>query len=161
MTFSPFYMGNHTKPWDIDEEGMRPSSYTMAENWGGQINFMIPLDKRGLERCRSIAARQEEKMRLDYELVRVLKCAELQQKGFMLKPLTRVAGMCSDVIPITAWEKAKKEVLKCTTPPKPWYKPWIKQKEPKCIMSTLSNQYKKEAEAKAKAAKKSTKKSTK
>ena len=34
MTFSPFYMGNHTKPWDIDEEGMRPSSYTMAENWG-------------------------------------------------------------------------------------------------------------------------------
>ena len=31
MTFSPFYMGNHTKPWDIDEDGMRPSSYTMAE----------------------------------------------------------------------------------------------------------------------------------
>ena len=28
MTFSPFYMGNHTKPWDIDEDGMRPVSYT-------------------------------------------------------------------------------------------------------------------------------------
>ena len=73
MTFSPFYMGNHTKPWDIDEDGMRPSSYTMAENWGGQVNFMIPLDREGLRRCRSIAARQEEKMRLDYELVRALK----------------------------------------------------------------------------------------
>jgi hypothetical protein len=111
MTFSPFYMGNHTKPWDIDEGKMSPSSYTMAENWGGQINFMIPLDRRGLNRCLSIAARQEEKMRLDYELVRTLKCAELQQKGFMLKPGSRVASMCSDVIPISAY-------LKETQPPK-------------------------------------------
>ena len=131
MTFSPFYMGNHTKPWDIDEDGMRPSSYTMAENWGGQINFMIPLDRKGLNRCRSIAARQEEKMRLDYELVRVLKCAELQQKGFMLVPNSRTYNMCSDVIAIAAWNKAEKEVLKCISPPKPWYKPW-KDTTPKC-----------------------------
>tara|TARA_Y100001963_G_C6569854_1_gene348313 strand:- start:250 stop:618 length:369 start_codon:yes stop_codon:yes gene_type:complete len=122
MTFSPFYMGNHTKPWDIDEDGMRPSNYTIAENWGGQINFMVPLDRRGLRRCLSIAERQEEKMRLDYELVRALKCAELQQKGFMLKPGSRVANMCSDVIPITAY-------LKSIKPPKeekskPWYKPF-------------------------------------
>ena len=122
MTFSPFYMGNHTKPSDIDEDGMRPSSYTMAENWGGQLNFMVPLDRRGLRRCLSIAERQEEKMRLDYELVRALKCAELQQKGFMLKPGSRVANMCNDVIPITAY-------LKSIKPPKeekskPWYKPF-------------------------------------
>ena len=139
MTFSPFYMGNHTKPWDIDEDGMRPSSYTMAENWGGQINFMIPLDREGLNRCRSMAARQEEKMRLDYELVRVLKCAELQQKGFMLLPNTRVSGMCSDVIPIKTWETAKKKVLECNTPPKPWFKPWSKPKET-CNMSSLTLQ---------------------
>ena len=44
MTFSPFYMGNHTKPLD---EHMQPSSYTLAENWGFQINFMVPLDKSG------------------------------------------------------------------------------------------------------------------
>ena len=131
MTFSPFYMGNHTKPWDIDEDGMRPSSYTMAENWGGQINFMIPLDREGLNRCRSIAARQEEKMKLDYELVRVLKCAELQQKGFMLIPHSRTYEMCSDVIAIASWKKAEKEVLQCKTPPKPWYQPW-KQTKPKC-----------------------------
>ena len=111
MTFSPFYMGNHTKPWDIDEGQMSPSSYTMAENWGGQINFMVPLDRRGLNRCLSIAARQEEKMRLDYELVRAIKCAELQQKGFMLKPGSRVESMCSDVIAISAY-------LKSTQPPK-------------------------------------------
>ena len=137
MTFSPFYMGNHTKPWDIDEDGMRPSSYTIAENWGGQINFMVPLDREGLNRCRSIAARQEEKMRLDYELVRVLKCAELQQKGFMLMPNTRVSQMCSDVIPIKTWKKAVDKVIKCKTPPPPWYKPWSKPKET-CNMSSLT-----------------------
>ena len=112
MTFSPFYMGNHTTPFDIDEElGMEQKNYTVAENWGAQINFMVPLDRRGLKRCLSIAARQEEKMRLDYELVRTLKCAELQSKGFMLRPGSRVANMCVDVIPISAY-------LKETQPPK-------------------------------------------
>ena len=108
MTFSPFYMGNHTTPFD---EEMVQQTYTVAENWGAQINFMVPLDRRGLQRCLSIAARQEEKMRLDYELVRALKCAELQTKGFMLQPGSRVASMCSDVIPISAY-------LKETNPPK-------------------------------------------
>ena len=112
MTFSPFYMGNHTKPWDIDDGKMSPSSYTLGENWGGQINFMVPLDREGLNRCRDIAARQEEKMRLDYELVRMKNCAELQQKGFMLRPGSRVEDMCIDVIPIAKYEAAKKESLK-------------------------------------------------
>jgi len=132
MTFSPFYMGNHTKPWDIDEDGMRPSSYTMAENWGGQLNFMVPLDREGLKRCRSIASRQEEKMRLDYELVRVLKCAELQQKGFMLLPSSDLGHMCSDVVPIAKWEKdveiAVEKKLKANCKPIKSWKPWQKQK---------------------------------
>ena len=131
MTFSPFYMGNHTKPWDIDDDGMRPSSYTMAENWGFQVNFMFPLDQRGLERCRSIAAQQHEKMKLNYELVRIDNCAKLQQKGFMLLPGSRVYHLCSDVIPIAAYKKAQKQVLECKEPPKPWYKPWQSSK-PKC-----------------------------
>ena len=105
MTFSPFYMGNHTTPFD---ETMTQQTYTVAENWGGQINFMVPLDRRGLQRCLSIAERQEEKMRLDYELVRALKCADLQAKGFMIRPKSRVASMCSDVIPISAYLKSIK-----------------------------------------------------
>ena len=109
MTFSPFYMGNHTKPFD---EEMTQRSYTVAENWGGQINFMFPLDRRGLAQCRQIAKRQEEKMRLDYELTRMLRCAELQRKGFMLAEGTRVYTMCNDVVPIVKYEKNKQAAVK-------------------------------------------------
>ena len=163
-------MGNHTKPWDIDEDGMRPSSYTLAENWGGQINFMVPLDREGLNRCRSIAARQEEKMRLDYELVRVLKCAELQKKGFMLKPNTHIANMCYDVIPIAKYEKDKETSLKeyfkekCT-PVKGFKLPWKEQEyECKTIKTemTYANKSAKELKAEKEAAEaKKAKKSTK
>ena len=83
MTFSPFYMGNHTTPYD---DTMTQQSYTVAENWGGQLNFMVPLDGSLVERCKAAASRQIAKMELDYELVRVKNCAELQQKGFMLRP---------------------------------------------------------------------------
>ena len=128
MTFSPFYMGNHTTPWD---ENMVQQSYTSAENWGFQVNFMVPLDREGLNRCRAIAKQQHDKMKLNYELVRIDNCAKLQQKGFMLVPGSRVYHLCSDVIPIASWKKAEQKVLKCKEPPKPWYKPWQKPKS-KC-----------------------------
>ncbi len=159
MTFSPFYMGNHTTPFD---DKMDQQSYTVAENWGFQVNFMVPLDKRGLEQCRQMAARQEEKMKLNFELVRIDNCAKLQQKGFMLLPGSRVYHLCSDVIPISSWTKAQAKVLKCISPPTPWYKPWAKPKQPKCNMSTLSDQRAaKEAADKAKAKTKKSTKSTK
>ena len=102
MTFSPFYMGNHTNPYaeKEDMEGLHPSSYQLNENWGFQINFMVPLSKKSFKQCLEIAKRQEEKLRLDYELVRALKCAELQQKGFTIHPGSRVAHMCQDIVPI-------------------------------------------------------------
>ena len=93
MTFSPFYMGNDTKPQTED-------GYNINQNWGFQINFSIPLSKRGYEQCLSIAKRQEEKLRLDFELVRALNCTEIMQKGFTFRPKSRVAHMCSDVVPI-------------------------------------------------------------
>ena len=130
-------MGNHTKPFD---EEMAQRSYTVAENWGGQINFMFPLDRSGLAQCRRIAARQEEKMRLDYELVRVLKCAELQRKGFMLAEETRVYDMCSDVVPIVEYQAKKKaavkQYLKTTCTPKKKL-PWEEQ-EYECPTNTKS-----------------------
>ena len=122
MTFSPFYMGNHTTPFDED---MGQSSYTIAENWGAQINFMVPLDGSIVETCKNLGKRQLAKMALDYELVRAKECAALQQKGFMIRPGTRVYHMCQDIIPIAAYkaEVAKRiAASQPPTPPKPWWK---------------------------------------
>ena len=119
MTFSPFYMGNHVKPWD---ETMSSMGYTMTENWGAQVNFMVPLDKRGLEQCRRIAKRVEEKMRLDHEMIRMKECAGLMQKGFMIKPGTDFAVLCHDVIPISAYLKQQEAKQ---PKPKPVKKTWF------------------------------------
>ena len=94
MTLSPFYMGNDTIPYDNE-------SYVNSNQWGAQLNFMVPLDWSTIDRCESIAKRKEQKMQLDYELVRALKCAELQQKGFTFRPGSRVEHMCHDIVPIS------------------------------------------------------------
>ena len=106
MTFSPFYMGNHVKPGiPLDTE-----AYTKNENWGGQLNFMVPLDGSIIERCKSVAKRQEEKMQLNYELVRIDNCTKFMQRGFMLRPGTRVYHLCQDVIPIALYEKERNQL---------------------------------------------------
>ena len=135
MTFSPFYMGNHTTPYD---DQMTQQSYTVAENWGGQINFMVPLDGSLVERCKAAADRQIEKMQLDYELVRIKNCAELQQKGFMIRPGTRVYHVCSDVIPISGYKaelalaKNKFEQKNCK-PIEEFRFPWQKKRK-QCLV---------------------------
>ena len=95
MTFSPFWLASENKPYD-------PESYSRGWNYGAQLNFMVPMDYDTVRRCKSIAKRVEEKMRVDYELVRALKCAELMQKGFTLRPGSRVEHMCNDVVPIVS-----------------------------------------------------------
>ncbi len=95
MVASPFYTGGdvHT---DV---------YNRTSNFGMSLNFSIPLDGGMVEQCKAIAKRHEQKMRLDYELVRALKCGELMQKGFMFRPGSRFEPLCSDVIAIAAYEK--------------------------------------------------------
>ena len=108
MTFSPFYMGNHTKPLD---EHMQPSSYTLAENWGFQINFMVPLDKSGYKQCKEMAKMQYDTMKLQHELTRAGKCADLQRKGFTYRPNTTMAKVCQDIVPISSLQPPKKRNL--------------------------------------------------
>ena len=98
MTLSPFYMGNDSVPYDYE-------SYVKSNQWGAQLNFMVPLDWSTINRCKSIAKRKEQKMQLDYELVRALKCAEIQQKGFTFRPGSRVEHMCHDIVPIALVNK--------------------------------------------------------
>ncbi len=93
MTFSPFYMGNDTQPQTED-------GYVISENWGFQINFSVPLNRELTEQCQRIGALHEQDMKLAQEITRALKCAELMRKGFTFRKDTRVAHICSDVVPI-------------------------------------------------------------
>ena len=95
MTFSPFYMGNDTVP-------IQPDGYVKSNNWGAQLNFSIPLDGGMIEQCKQIAKRHEEKLRLDYELVRALKCTEIIKSGFTFRPGSRVEVLCHDIVPIVS-----------------------------------------------------------
>ena len=100
MVFTPFVMGNNTTP-------VHPHARVTTANWGLQLGISVPLNGSLTEQCKAIAAAHEDKMKLDYELTRAIKCSEIMKNGFMLRPNTRVAHMCSDVIPITAYEKSK------------------------------------------------------
>ena len=95
MTFSPFYMGNDTIPYESD-------GYVRSNNYGAQLNFMVPLDGGMIELCKQIASRHEQKMRLEYELARALKCTEIMKAGFTFRPGSRVEVLCHDIIPIVS-----------------------------------------------------------
>ena len=112
-------MGNHVKP----EIPVDYGSYVKNENWGFQVNFMVPLDKEIQNRCKSIGERQEEKMKLNYELIRIDNCSKLLQKGLMIKPGTRVSHLCSDIVSI-------KEYLKQQNPSKSKEKSLIEKINP-------------------------------
>jgi len=99
MTLSPFIMGNETRP--VDPEGLVKNS-----NWGAQVNFMVPLDSGMIEQCKAIAKRHEQKMRLNYELIRAEKCADLMRKGFTFRPGSRVEHLCNDIVPIVSINNA-------------------------------------------------------
>ena len=95
MQFSPFYMGNDTVPY-------KHTGYVRSNNWGIQLNFAVPLDGGMIETCKAIARKHEQKMRLDYELVRALKCTEIMRKGFTFRPGSRVEVLCHDIVPIVS-----------------------------------------------------------
>lgn len=92
MTFQPFYMGG-----DVHTD-----TYQRTSNFGVQVGFSVPLDGGMVETCKQIARRHEQKMRLDYELVRALKCTEIMKAGFTFRPGSRVEVLCHDIIPIVS-----------------------------------------------------------
>jgi hypothetical protein len=95
MTFRPFYMGNDTIPYEAD-------GYVRSNNYGMQMSFMIPLDGSMIEQCKQIARRHEQKMRLNYEMIRAVKCTEIMKAGFTFRPGSRVEVLCHDIIPIVS-----------------------------------------------------------
>ena len=100
MSLSPYYLGTEGRPYD-------PESYSITQNWGVQLSFMVPLDGRSVEICKAIAEKQLEKQRLDYELVRIDNCTRFMQRGFTIRPDSRFKDLCSDVVPIAVLANQK------------------------------------------------------
>jgi hypothetical protein len=74
-------------------------------NWGISAGINIPLDSGLLELCKERAnveiQRQKaeaDKARLDFELVRLLKCGEAMKSGVSFHPQSPYAKICSDVV---------------------------------------------------------------
>ena len=88
-------MGNDTIPYESE-------GYVRTNNYGMQISFSVPLDGSMVELCKQVARRHEQKLRLDQALVRALKCAELQAKGFTFRPGSQYEILCNDIVPIVA-----------------------------------------------------------
>ena len=83
-----------------------PTSYqTGSLNAGLSAGFSIPLDGSFQELCKArvrteITRQQAEadKARLDFELVRLLKCGEAKKSGIDFHPNSPYAKICADII---------------------------------------------------------------
>jgi len=99
MSISPFAMGSLNGDKD-------PTSYqTHNGNAGISMGFNFPLDGSLTEICKSRArveiARQQaeaDKARLDFELVRLLKCGEAYKAGISFHPDSPYYKICADVV---------------------------------------------------------------
>jgi hypothetical protein len=83
-----------------------PESFTTKNgNWGISAGINIPLDNSLMELCKKRALteiqRQKaeaDKARLDFELVRLLKCGEAYKNGVSFHPDSPYHKICADVV---------------------------------------------------------------
>lgn len=101
MSVQPFVIGNNNYNDDPEAYG------SGSGNFGVSLGFQIPLDGESVELCKERArteiARQQaeaDKARLDFELVRLIKCGEAAKAGVRFHPQSPYAGICADVVVI-------------------------------------------------------------
>jgi hypothetical protein len=99
FSLAPFVVGNGNGSQDPEQF----SSY--SANAGLSMGFNIPLDGSLQELCKARAkveiSRQQaeaDKARLDFELVRLLKCGEAYKGGVMFHPDSPYYKICADVV---------------------------------------------------------------
>jgi hypothetical protein len=121
FNFTPFVVGTRSgsRPFeayaDIDNDpttGVNGLERTgqkdnFSNNFGLSATLSFPLDGGLQERCKTAAdtwtARQRaetDKARLDFELVRLLKCGEAMKGGIFFNPASPYAKICADVLVI-------------------------------------------------------------
>jgi len=99
MSLSPFALGSFNGSKD-------PTSYQSHNgNFGMSLGFNFPLDGSLQEICKTRAkveiARQQaeaDKARLDFELVRLLKCGEAIKSGISFHPDSPYHKVSADVV---------------------------------------------------------------
>jgi hypothetical protein len=99
MSVSPFVLGSLNG-------GSDPTTYqSHSGNAGFSLGFNFPLDGSLSEICKARAkveiARQQaeaDKARLDFELVRLLKCGEAYKAGVSFHPNSPYHKICADVV---------------------------------------------------------------
>jgi hypothetical protein len=98
FSFAPFIIGNGNASQDPEQF----SSY--SGNAGVSMGFNVPLDGSLQELCKSrvrveISRQQAEadKARLDFELVRLLKCGEAKKSGIDFFPTSPYYKICADI----------------------------------------------------------------
>ena len=99
MSVSPFVLGNTNSNDD-------PETYqSYSANAGISLGFNFPLDGSLSEICKARAKveiqRQQaeaDKARLDFELVRLLKCGEAIKNGISFHPDSPYYKICADVV---------------------------------------------------------------
>jgi hypothetical protein len=99
MSLSPFVLGSMNG-------GADPTQYqSHSGNAGFSMGFNFPLDGSLTEICKARArveiSRQQaeaDKARLDFELVRLLKCGEAIKAGVYFHPESPYSKICADIV---------------------------------------------------------------
>lgn len=116
MNITPFLFGTSSGQTPFithyDHDGdphTDPIDSGQRDNWslnpGISATISIPLDGGLQERCKAAAdawtqrmITEENKARLDLELVRLLRCGEAMKAGIMFHPDSPYAAICSDIV---------------------------------------------------------------
>lgn len=102
FTVAPFVTTNINNNTD-------PASY-QSNNFGGgfTLGFSFPLDGSLTEICKQAArtqiARQQaeaDKARLDFELVRAMRCGDMKRNGIHFHPDSPYSAICNDIIVVS------------------------------------------------------------
>jgi hypothetical protein len=99
FSISPFALKSGNASEDPEAFG------TSSQNWGVSAGLNVPLDGTLMELCKERARTEikrqnaeADKARLDFELVRLLKCGEAIKSGVTFHPSSPYHSVCADIV---------------------------------------------------------------